>query len=242
MVVKTSYGCIDHWRRIETIERRAAWFVDACGLIFEERLIGRDFASLRGKVPAAESLQGLPAHPTELVVVPHVDEGPTGARVLKIGITEICAVSRAIVVHCGRNVEVADLFAVRVADDVADATVVHALRSVFWIPHNFIDEVAEVQHEANTICFGSALILENHSAVGVLRAVVGILATHESKADGSGVVHGGCCDGAADATAEAFGVAEAVPIHMAGFQTPHQHAAGPVRCRRHWRRGCCDNA
>jgi len=79
------------------------------------------------------------------------------------------------------------------------------------------DEVAEVQHEANPVRFGCALILEDHSSVGVLRPLIRILATHENEANGSCVVHRWRCNCPADTASEAFGIGESVPIHSAGL-------------------------
>ena len=87
--------------------------------------------------------------------------------------------------------EVPDLFAVRIADDVAQAPVVHTLRPILRVPDDFVDEVAEVQHEAEPILLGGALILEDHPPIGVLRAVVGILAADEREAHRSRIVVGG---------------------------------------------------
>src|SRR5438309_8499478 len=64
--------------------------------------------------------------------------------------------------------KIANLFAVFVVNDVAQTTVVDALRSVFRVPDNFIDEVAEVKHEPEAILFRSAFVLENHSPVRIL--------------------------------------------------------------------------
>ena len=114
--VETCHRRIDDLRRIEAIKRRSTGLRDPRRLIFEESLIGSDFAGLRGQVLASKSLQGLPTQPAEFVVVPHVHEGPTGASVLKIGIVQICAIDGAIIVDRRRDVKVADLFAVRIAD------------------------------------------------------------------------------------------------------------------------------
>ena len=75
--------------------------------------------------------------------------------------------------------KIVDLLAVLVTHEVANAAVIHALRPVFRIPDDFVDEIAEMQDEAQPVLFGGALILEDHSPVGVLRAVVCVLATDE---------------------------------------------------------------
>src|SRR5579864_7008906 len=145
---------------IEAIQRRPARFADPRRLILEERLISRHFPSLPRQRFSFKSLQRLPAQPTELVVIPHVYEGPACARVLKIRITKIRTINGAIVFHCCWDMKVANLFAVRVADDISQAAVIHTLRSVLRIPHNFVDEVAEVQYETDSLRFGCTLILE----------------------------------------------------------------------------------
>lgn len=82
-------------------------------------------------------LQALPADPAELMVVPHAHKRPTRARVLQIGIVQIVAVDSTIVSDVCRNMKIANLFTVFVANDVAQATVVYALRPVFWVPERF---------------------------------------------------------------------------------------------------------
>ena len=78
--------------------------------------------------------------------------------------------------------------------------------------------------------FGSALVFEDHSAVGVLRALVRILATDKNKTNRSHVVHIGRGHCAAHAAATTFGIGEAVPVDTAGLEPAHQHAARPVGC------------
>ena len=57
-------------------------------LIFKQRLIRSHFPRLRGARIALELLEGLPAEPAEFVVVPHIDERPSGPRVLQVGIVQ----------------------------------------------------------------------------------------------------------------------------------------------------------
>src|SRR6202041_2447989 len=159
VLVKTRNRRIHHLRRIEAIKGRPTWFRDPCRLVFEERLVGRNFAGLSRQIFSFKSLQGLPAKPTKLVVVPHVDERPAGSGVLQVRIAQIRTINCAIVFHSRRNVKVPDLLAVRIADDVPQAAVVDALRTVLWVPDNLIDEVAEVQHEVNPLRFGSSCVL-----------------------------------------------------------------------------------
>src|SRR5579864_8890649 len=94
-----------------------------------------------------------------------------------------------------------------------------------------------MQHEPNSLRFGSVLILENHSAVRVLCSLVCILATYKYKTHGPSVVHVRRCNSPAHTAAETLGIGEAVPIHTAGLESSSQHAAGPVGCRGNRSRG-----
>src|SRR5207302_10747442 len=95
--------------------------------------------------------------------------------------------------------KIANLFAVFVVNDVAQTTVVDALRSVFRVPDNFIDEVVEVKHEPEAILFRSAFVLENHSPVRILSPLVRVLARDERNPHMSFVVIGGYRDDPGDA-------------------------------------------
>ena len=81
------------------------------------------------------------------MIVPDAHERPARAGVLQIRILQVAAIQRAVVVERHGHVEVAHLLAGLEAHDVAQAPVVHALRPVFRIPDDLVDEVAEVQHE-----------------------------------------------------------------------------------------------
>ena len=83
--------------------------------------------------------------------------------------------------------EIVDLFAVFIPDNVAQMAIVHALRAVFGIPDDFIDKVAEVQNETEPIMRSGTLVFEDHTAICALGAVIRVLTTDESKAHGSGV-------------------------------------------------------
>jgi hypothetical protein len=67
--------------------------------------------------------------------------------------------------------------------------------------------------------------------MGVLLPVVCILATHENKTNRSRVIHRRSCNRPSHAAAQAFGIGEAVPIHVARLQSPNQHPARPIGCR-----------
>ena len=110
---------VSNLRAIETLQGRTTRLRHACRLVFKKRLIGGNFACLRGPRLPFEFLQGLPAEPAEFVIVPHIDERPTRACVLEIRVAEISAINGAIVLESRRNVKVADFLAVRVAHDIA---------------------------------------------------------------------------------------------------------------------------
>ncbi len=148
MGVKGGDGRVLQVRPVEAFERGGVRTHHARRLKFEECLIGGHFARLCGPRLTEELLQRLPAQPTELAVVPHVDEGPACARVLQVCVVQIGAVNGAIIDERRGDVQVVDLFAAGITHDVAQTPVVHALRAIFGIPDNLVDEVAEIQHEA----------------------------------------------------------------------------------------------
>src|SRR5580704_4293284 len=100
------------------------------------------------------------------MVVPHVDEGPASPRILQIGVVKVGPICNPIVVDCRGNVKVPDLLPVRVADEVTKAPIVHTLWPILGVPHDLVDEVAEVEHEVELLTGGSAFVLEDHSPVG----------------------------------------------------------------------------
>jgi hypothetical protein len=212
----------------EAVPPRGARLDHPRRLIFEPGLVGRDLPRLGGP-DASEVLLALPSLPRELVVVPDVDAGPAGAGVQEVRIGEIAAVERAVVLDRGRDVEVGDLLAVRIADDVAQAPVVHPLGPVLRIPDGLVDEVPEMEHEAQPFGLGALLVLEDHPPVGVASALGDVLAAHERETDGVVVAGGGSGERAADAAAEALLVGEAVPVDAPGTEARGEHPAGPVR-------------
>src|SRR5215831_1427668 len=106
-------------RRPELLER-SAWRSDARGKIFEPGLIGGDLHALARLHERAGLDDALPAPPGKFVVVPHGDERPARARVLKVGVVEIALVDGAITVERQRNVEIADLVSVGNPRDLVD--------------------------------------------------------------------------------------------------------------------------
>ena len=195
---------------------------------FPPRLHRRDLAGLRWDVAFAEILQRLPALPGELVIVPHGDERQISARVLNVGIVQIGFVDGAVTGNGCRDVEVFVLLAIFVAHDVAYFAVIHALRAVFRIPDQFVDEIAHVEDEGELVFRRGALILVDHPTISVLRAIVRVLAGHKGKVHAARIVIGRRGDRAADAAAVPVAIGEAIPIFRCGLQTAHQHPHGPV--------------
>ena len=174
------------------------------------------------------------------MIVPDAHERPARAGVLQIRILQVAAIQVAIVIERHGRVKVADLLAVLEAHDIAQAPVVHALRPVFGIPDDLVDEVAQVQHEIELALGGAALVFEDHAAIGVLRALADVLAADEREVHASRVVLARRCPGASDTTAVTVVVDEPIPIHSCRLEACRENAAGPVarfgqRCvrRRH---------
>src|SRR5262245_7169936 len=124
--------------------------------------------------------------------------------------------------------KVTNLFAVPETDNVAQPPGVHALWPVFWIPDHFINEIAEMEHEAELILLLPLFVLPDHPAVGRQGALLRVLATHESEVHGSAIFVGRRCDSAAHAATEAMLIGKAVPVDARRFETGCQRAARPV--------------
>src|SRR5262249_5770160 len=97
----------------------------------------------------------------------------------------------------------------RVTDDVAQPPRVHSLRTVFGIPDHFVNEVAEVKHEAESLIRRTPLVFPDHPAVGGRSALLYVLAAHEGKMRGAAILIRGRGDRATDPTAEAMLVRKA---------------------------------
>ena len=178
-----------HRGRLEALQRDAARLRDARGLILEPRLVRRDLACLRRAFVARDALDRLPAHPRELVVVPHRHEGPARTRVLQIRVLQIGAVERAVVGERRGDAEPADLLAVGIAHAIAQPPVVAVpARPVLRVVDHLVDEIAEMQHERELFFGRRALVLEDHPAIGVLRAFTDVLAADEREAHGAWIV------------------------------------------------------
>jgi hypothetical protein len=138
----------------------------------------------------------------------------------------------SVVVQAGRQVQIAELLAILIADGVANLAVVHPLRPVLRIPDDLIDEVAQVHDEVEALVGRRALVLPDHAAPGVLGAVIDALAGDEGEADLARVVRRRRRGGAADPAAEAIGAGEAIPVLAARLQAADHHAHRPVAVRR----------
>src|SRR5262245_41776811 len=135
--------------------------------------------------------------------------------------------------------EVTNLFAAAETDDVAQPPGVHALRPVFRLPDHFIDEVAEMQHEAELIVRRPLLVLPDHPAVGRRGAMLHVRTADEGEAHGPATLGGRRSYRAAHSAAEATLVGKAVPVNARGFKSRRQHTAGPVRLGGSLRPGVC---
>lgn len=163
------------------------------------------------------------------MVVPHRDERPAGPRILQVGIVQVRPVDGAIVVDRRRDVEVGHLFPARVAHDVAQTAVVHPLRPVLRIPDDLVDEVTQMEHEEEAVRLRRLLVLVDHPAVGVLRALIDVLTADEREAHRTRVVGAGCREGASNAASHPRVVREAVPVLARRLQSPGEDAARPIR-------------
>ena len=146
------------------------------------------------------------------MVVPHGYEWPASAGVLQVRIKEIGAVNRAIAFDIGGDVEVVHALRIGKANELGDRPPVHAPRAVFRVPDQLVDEITEMQDETDLVCGVGPLILEDHSTIGMLAAIVDVLARHERELHGAIIIIARCCDGAADTAAGPVCLREAVEI------------------------------
>src|SRR6201999_2241433 len=96
-----------------------------------------------------------------------------------------------------------------------------------------VDEVAEVQDEAQLLITRAALVFPDHPAIGVAGALPHVLAAHEGEADRARVGFLRRGQRAADAAAVAVLVGEAVPVFGRGLEAGRIEAAGPVELSGH---------
>src|SRR5262249_9471804 len=153
-------------------------FYYASGLILEPCLSSRHLARL-SRTHTAKVLLTLPAFPREFVIVPHTNERPTRSRILQIGIEQVRAVNRSIVLDRGRDMEVADLFTRFESNYVTQTPAVHSLRAIFRIPDNFVNVVSKMQHKVELICLCAMFVLKDHPTIGIAGALLYVLTTHK---------------------------------------------------------------
>src|SRR4029450_12659456 len=117
---------------------------------------------------------------------------------------------RPLIVDGRGHVKVVVLLAVRIADDVADGACVVALRSILRVPHDLVDEVAEMKDECQAVCGSATLVLPDHAAIGVARAELNVLTADERELHWPSVGRDRRGERATDAAAEPVFVGEAV--------------------------------
>ena len=175
------------------------------------------------------------------MVVADADKREVSAGILNVGVMDMRPVHHAIAVESGRDVEVVDLARIGHPAEVVDGAVV-AMAHLVRIFHHLVDEVAEMQDEAQSLVGGCALVLPDHPPIRVLRPFVDALAGDEGKAYRARIVQARGGDGATDPAARAVRIGEAVPIDVARLQTADQHASGPIGGLRHLHPGRGDHA
>src|ERR1700712_3227421 len=137
--------------------------------------------------------------------------------------------------------EVAVLPALRKARHFVDDAVVPT-RYLFGIFDDLVDEVAEVEDEAELVLGSGALVLEDHPAVAVELALVDVLAADEGELDRAVIAVERRGDRPADAAAVAVGVGEAVPVDMGRLEPADEHPRRPVGSRGDGGRGVGNDA
>src|SRR5215208_3312815 len=106
--------------------------------------------------------------------------------------------------------EFAGLTAIGNPADVVDRAVVPR-RQLVGIFDDLINEITEVENEAELIGLRRALILEDHPAIAVEPAFIDALATDEGEIDRPRIVGQRRGDRAADAATVPLSIGEAVP-------------------------------
>ncbi len=127
--------------------------------------------------------------------------------------------------------EVSDLATVWNSRDLVNRAVVAGLHLV-GIFDDFVDEVAEVEHEIELVLGGGTFVLEDHSPIGVELAFVDVLAADEDEIHRARIIRQRRRSCSADAAAVPVGVGETVPIGSRGLESADQHARCPVGFRR----------
>ena len=126
--------------------------------------------------------------------------------------------------------EVGGCAAVGNAADVVDRAVVSRLHLV-GILDDLVDEITEVENEAELIGGRGALVLEDHPAIAIEFAFVDALAAHEREVDLTWIVGRGRGDRSADAAAVPLAIGEAIPVGARRLEAADQHSRRPVGFR-----------
>jgi len=171
MIVQRADRRALHRRRAKLLKLGARGLADARRNIFPPRLIGGDAQRLRGLDLAAVFDEALSALPREFVIIADAHERKMRARVLDVGIVGMRAIDMAIAGEVGRHVKIAHLASVGNAAKVVDCARI-AVRHLVGIFDDFVDEVAQMEHEAQLSIGRRALVLPDHPAKGVLGAFV----------------------------------------------------------------------
>src|SRR6185369_3813148 len=240
MLVENRDRRILNLRWAENFERGTTALQHTRGLILKKYLHGGNLARLRRTRFAVEHLQGLPSLPAVLMVIPHGNKGKAGTSVLQVGIVQVAAIHSAVVIHVDRDVEVLNFLSLRITNDFLDLAVVIS-GAVLRIPDHLVDEVTQVQNEAEAVLLRSFLILEDHSSVRVHRSEICVLATDEREMYRPEIIIGRRGNGAADAAAGTLRISKAIPIDLRRLQSADQHTTGPIRLRRNRHSLRCDH-
>src|SRR4029079_4222795 len=109
--------------------------------------------------------------------------------------------------------------AARIANDVANAPRVISLRPILRVPNDLVDEVAEVEDEAQSFGRIAPFVVYDHTSIRVARAQLHVLATDECEARRASVSPSGRGERPANPAAEAVLVGEAIPVFAAWQKT-----------------------
>jgi len=93
---------------------------------------------------------------------------------------------------------------------------------------DLIDEVAEMEDEAEAAVGRCALVLPNHPEQGILSAFIDALARDEGEAHRALVAWIRRRDGSTNAASAAFIVGKTVPVDGARPEAGGEHSAGPI--------------
>src|SRR5262245_41896060 len=131
------------------------------------------------------------------------------------------------------------LLAALIADEIAQPPVVVSLGTVLRIPDELINEVAEVQHEAQLVLRALLFILPTHPPVSRGWSHLHILSAHEGKMNRPGIISSRRGNGAARAAAKTMPIGKAIPVRAARLETSCKDTAGPIGIGRQGGLGSC---